>query len=296
MASLVLIAANLRAVLASRVPAKHDKFHEEARSRHDITTPYSMTVSELSLLCLVFFVTGIVSVVTGGTSLITVPVLLSYGVEPRTALATNMFVLVWLSAGAAMLFSRKGEFEWRGLPYLLALTLVGSLAGALLVFAVPEDLLRAIVAVAMLIVGIVILRPIPQIETPRVPGPARRLVGRIATLLLAVYGGFFSGGYVTMLTGVWTTMLGMSLKRAVATTKLANVVSSLAAVAVFAAQGVIDWRLGTLLSAAAFLGAVVGAQWTVLLSEIWLRRLFVGAVLILAFKTLASDVRWTAVF
>jgi uncharacterized membrane protein YfcA len=241
----------------------------------------TMTLTELTLLGLVFFATSLISVVTGATSLITVPVLLSVGVEPRTALATNMLALMLPSAGGAAPFLMSREFERRGLPWLLGLTFIGSLAGALLVFAVSEDLIRIIVAAAMLTVGIVILRPMPPAEPAR-SKTTRRLTGYFVTLLLAVYGGFFSGGYVTILTAAWITLLGMSFKRAVATTKLANLISSFAAVAVFAVRGAIDWRLGALLSAAAFLGAILGAYWTLRLHETWLRRAFVGVVLILA--------------
>ncbi len=41
-----------------------------------------MTPSELALICMVYFATSVISVVTGATSLITVPVLLSFGVAP----------------------------------------------------------------------------------------------------------------------------------------------------------------------------------------------------------------------
>jgi uncharacterized protein len=44
------------------------------------------------LMC-VFFATSCVSVITGSTPLITVPVMFQFGIESRTAVATNMFAL-----------------------------------------------------------------------------------------------------------------------------------------------------------------------------------------------------------
>jgi uncharacterized membrane protein YfcA len=243
---------------------------------------------------MVYFATSVISVVTGATSLITVPVLLSFGVEPRTALATNMLALACLSAGAVEVFFKSGEIERPGLPWLLALTFAGSVAGALLVFEVRQNLIRIIVAVAMLTVGLAVLHPLPRDDIPRSRTPAR-VTAYVVTFILAIYGGFFSGGYVTILTAAWTALLHMPFKHAVATTKLANLVSSLAAVAIFAARGAIDWRLGVLVSAAAFLGAMLGARWTLALNELWLRRVFFIAVLMLALKTLVFDVQWNAV-
>ena len=51
---------------------------------------------------------------------------------------------------------------------------------------------------------------------------SRRTVGYFATFLLAVYGGFFSGGYVTMLTAVFVLLFGRTFLQSVATTKVVN--------------------------------------------------------------------------
>jgi hypothetical protein len=65
----------------------------------------------------------------------------------------------------------------------------------------------------------------------------------------------------------------MPFRQSIATTKLVNAASSLVAVLIFAGRGVIDWRLGVLLSFTMFLGGAVGAQATLRLSDLWLRRL-----------------------
>jgi hypothetical protein len=53
----------------------------------------AMQAAKLLTLIAVFFITSIISVVTGSTSLITVPVMIQRGIEPRVAVATNMFAL-----------------------------------------------------------------------------------------------------------------------------------------------------------------------------------------------------------
>jgi uncharacterized membrane protein YfcA len=58
-------------------------------------------------LILIFFVTSAISVVTGSTSLITVPAMFQFHIEPRTALATNMFALTFMSIGGALPFARS---------------------------------------------------------------------------------------------------------------------------------------------------------------------------------------------
>jgi uncharacterized membrane protein YfcA len=64
------------------------------------------------------------------------------------------------------------------------------------------------------------------------------------------------------------------------------------AVAIFAAEGLIDWKMSLPLSMAFFVGAVVGALLARKLSNVWLRRIFLTAVIVLAAKTLLIDVGW----
>jgi uncharacterized protein len=60
------------------------------------------------------------------------------------------------------------------------------------------------------------------------------IVGYVLTLALAVYGGFFSGGSVTLLTAVFTVFLHMTLVESIAATKSMNLLSSVVATAIFA--------------------------------------------------------------
>ncbi|MBV9210858.1 MAG: sulfite exporter TauE/SafE family protein, partial [Acidobacteria bacterium] len=112
------------------------------------------------------------------------------------------------------------------------------------------------------------------------------------TFALGVYGGFFSGGYVTMLTALFVALLRMTFVQAVSTTKIVNVFSSLVATIVFMARGLVDYKLGVLLGLAMFVGAFVGARVTLRLNNVWIRRIFLGTVVLLALKILLYDFLW----
>lgn len=92
--------------------------------------------------------------VTGSTSLITVPAMLQFHIEPRTALATNMFALTFMSVGGTVPFLRGQEMDRRRLPALIGLTLAGSLLGAFLLLLVPTRSVPIIVSVAMIAVAL----------------------------------------------------------------------------------------------------------------------------------------------
>ena len=79
---------------------------------------------------------------------------------------------------------------------------------------------------------------------------------------------------------------GMQFTEAVASTKLINVVSSAIATLVFMWQGLVDYTLGIILGVTMFVGAYIGAHYATKLNDIWLKRIFLTTVFVLAIKTL----------
>jgi uncharacterized membrane protein YfcA len=240
--------------------------------------------SKLLILVLIFFFTSLISVVTGSTSLITVPVMIEFGVDPHVAVATNMMALIFMSLGGSLPFARKGVLELHLLPFSVALTLVGSALGALILLHVPVRALQLTIAIAMISVAAFSLVRKESGTSGQPVSRSKAAIGYFATFLLAVYGGFFSGGYVTMLTAVFVFLFGLTFLQSVATTKVINLFSSAVATLVFAWHGAVDYRLGAILGGTMFLGALVGGHATFHVSAIWLRRIFLVAVLGLALK------------
>jgi hypothetical protein len=61
-----------------------------------------------------------------------------------------------------------------------------------------------------------------------------------------------------------------------------NVFSSAVATLIFAWHGVVDYKLGVILGATMFVGALAGGHITMRINPVWLRRIFVVAVIALA--------------
>src|SRR5208282_4796437 len=109
------------------------------------------TLGWISLIA-AFFFTALISVVTGGTSLITVPVMMQLGIDPHVAVATNMLALIFLSLGGALPFFKGQAIPRKRLPALTGLTLAGSTLGAFLLLAVPAKTMPIVIAWAMIVV------------------------------------------------------------------------------------------------------------------------------------------------
>jgi len=208
--------------------------------------------------------------------------MIAVGVEPHIAVATNMMALIFMSAGGALPFARKGVIRRSLLPTPIVLTVAGSAVGALLLLRVPVRALQLTIALAMIAVAVFSLMRRDSGTSEHTVSNGRRAVGYAATFILAVYGGFFSGGYVTMLTAVFVFCFGLTFLQSVATTKVINFFSSVVATLVFAAHGVVDYRLGAVLGVTMFSGALVGGHVAMRLPAIWLRRVFLVTVMALA--------------
>src|SRR3954447_9459955 len=92
-----------------------------------------MTTADLLLLIVIFFATSFVGVVTGSNSLIAVPAMFQLGIPAKTAVATNMFALVFMSVGATIPFLRSRTIDVGRIMPLMLITLASSAAGAALV-------------------------------------------------------------------------------------------------------------------------------------------------------------------
>ncbi|MEH2260999.1 sulfite exporter TauE/SafE family protein [Nostoc sp.] len=254
-----------------------------------------MTATQLLLLITVFFLTSVISVITGSTSLITVPVMLQLSIEPRIALATNMLALTFMSVGGTLPFIGKKAIDRNRLPIMIFLTLLGSIIGALLVLVVPSKSMPLIISILMILVAVFSItnRNAGIVSRIGKPSPVAEIGGYLATFALGVYGGFFSGGYVTILTAAYVSLFRMTFVQAVANTKFINIFSSLIATIIFFTQGIVDYKLGIILSITMFIGGIVGSRVALRLSNLWLRRIFLITVIALALKTLFDFVAYS---
>ena len=97
-----------------------------------------------------------------------------------------------------------------------------------------------IIPIAMIAVLIVLLI---EPQSGNLVSPARTRTGYTVMTLLAVYGGFLSGGYATLVTVAGIVFFRYPLLRGIAMARMLNTASSMIAVAVFAWYG--HYRLAT---------------------------------------------------
>jgi uncharacterized protein len=248
-----------------------------------------MSAAQIAVLSALMVATGALGAITGGNSLINVPLMIMVGMSPRQAVATNIFAVTFMTVSASARFARS----WRPHTGLLLpigiLTVITSALGAHIAVKLPEPVVKLVIGVSMaaLVLFIALHR---KSAGPAAPTPARRMAGYLGTTLLGVYGGFFSGGYTTLMTVLCTVCFGLTMMESVAFTKPVNLLSNAAASVVFFAGGLIDLHVGVPLAAANLLGGWLGAHAALKGGDRFVRRLFLITVAALAAKLLVWDV------
>jgi uncharacterized membrane protein YfcA len=246
-----------------------------------------MGLGHILLLTALMLATGAIGAITGGNSLINVPLMITVGMSPRQAVATNMFAVTFMTISATARFARAGMLKNRLLIPLGVITFVTSAVGALIAVKLPETVVKLVVGISM--AALVIFIAIQRGATPPPPTQRRRVAGLVGTTLLGVYGGFFSGGYTTLMTVLCVACFSLTMMESVAITKPVNLISCLAASLVFFAGGLVDLRIGLPLAAANLVGGWIGAHFALKGGDRFVRALFLLTVAALAAKLLVWD-------
>src|SRR5438105_1187801 len=183
----------------------------------------------------VFFLTGLtagfVDSIAGGGGLLTLPVLLSLGLEPQHALGTNKLQATCGSGSAAWHYARAGAVAWRDCVRGFLITAFGASLGTLLVQQIHPDVLRRLLPPLLLTVAIYVLLK-PKLGTEdHPPRMSRGRFDAIFGLALGFYDGFLGPGTGTFWTMAFVVVLGFNLTKATGYTKVMNLASNVASLA-----------------------------------------------------------------
>lgn len=247
-------------------------------------------LATIAALALVALVAGVLDAIAGGGGLLTVPALLWAGLPPHLALGTNKGQSVFGSFSSLVRFTRGGLVDARRARLTFPAGLLGALLGAAMVLAVPPARLRPVIIVLLAIAAafVGLRRPPPGENAP--PLAPRAAAARAIALALGIgaYDGFFGPGTGTLLIVGFVALLRDGPARASAEAKVVNFASNLAAVAVFAARGVVLWQVALPMALGQLAGGWIGAHLAIRRGDVLVRRAVVLVALAVAAK-LARD-------
>ncbi len=245
-----------------------------------------LTSAHLPLLFVTGLAAGFVDSIAGGGGLITLPVLMTLGLDPRHALATNKLQATFGSASASWHYAQAGTVSLRDCMRGFALSLAGAALGTLAVRQVDPSFLRRAIPVLLIGVAVYMLLKPGLGEMDLHPRMRRGVFDLISGLLIGFYDGFFGPGTGTFWTMAFMLGLGFSMTRATGYAKVMNFASNLSSLVFFLPGGNVHYAAGLTMGLGQMLGARFGSRMVVTRGTRFIRPIFIAVVLVLTLKLL----------
>jgi len=248
---------------------------------------------DLTQLIVIFCASVICSAfgtLVGGSSLITIPLLILMGLPPHTAIGTDRIGSMGIGLAGLYSFHRKGMMRYRvafivGIPCFL-----GGFIGANLALQISPELLKKFI-VAMTIILLIFVAANPKLGvvstgTQYPPTTGKYILGAFLSLLAGIYGGFYGAGMGTFMVYIMILVFRQTFLESAANMKIAGILMSVSSAVTYAYYGAIHFPLALAMFAGCCVGSYGSAQFSDRIGNIWIKRIFIGVVLIILVKLL----------
>jgi uncharacterized membrane protein YfcA len=244
---------------------------------------------QLGIMFATGLVAGFVDSIAGGGGLITIPVLLSFGLAPQDALGTNKLQATFGSGSAAWHYAAAGTVPLGDCIRGFIICFIGAALGTLAVQRVDPSFLRRAIPVLLICVAMyTILKP-KLGEQDLHPRMSRSSFDLLFGLVIGFYDGFFGPGTGTFWTMAYMLWLGFNMTRATGYTKVMNFSSNLSSLLFFFIGGNVLLVPGLVMGVGQLLGARIGARMVVAKGTRFIRPIFLTMVLAITGKMLYEN-------
>jgi len=241
------------------------------------------SIAAAGVVALAGVAAGTMNTVVGSGTLITFPVLLSLGVPPVTANVSNTIGLVPGTFSGAYGYRRELAGQRDRLLRLGSASLIGGIAGALLLLVLPAGVFRAVVpALIVLALALVVAQPRLSRRFVGVDPAAQQVQhGRhagllwVLVLLTGVYGGYFGAAQGVLLVAIMGALLDSDLQRVNGLKNVLSGVVNAVAGLLFVLLAHPNWVYVALIAVGSTVGGQLGAAVGRRLSPIMLRAVIV---------------------
>lgn len=216
-----------------------------------------MGILHVGLILVTGVAAGFMNTLGGGSSLLTLPMLIFLGSPAAVANGTNRIALIVQDVVAVSNFRRKGFF-YPKLGIALAIPAVlGSFLGARFAISITEELFQKVLAVIMIVILVLILaRPekkfLKKIEGENLSS-THLIISMFVFFGIGVYGGFIIISALALITG-------MSLVKINSLKVFIVPIYVFSSFTIFITHGKVDWILRLTLAIGNALGAYLGSN------------------------------------
>lgn len=239
------------------------------------------------ILIFAAFFGGFVDSIAGGGGLISLPVLMAVGIPPHLALGTNKLQGGMGTLMAATKFSLKGMINYKEIFLGIICTFIGAMLGSYSVLFIDAKFLSYIVPFIMIAIFIYTIKS-PNLGSGG-DGKAKlnpKIFYTSFGFVIGFYDGFFGPGAGSFWTFAIIYFLGLSMKNAVANTKVLNLTSNLVALSIFLSKGEVLFKVGIIMGIGSLIGAYLGSNMVIKKDIKFIKTIFLSVVAVTILKLL----------
>ena len=247
-----------------------------------------MNLVNLSIIFITGMIGGSFGTLVGGTSLLTIPVLIFLGLPPHTAIGTDRLGVTGLSSVGWYKFHEKGLIHYPVALIIGIPALVGSFLGANLVLQISVELLKRIIAISTIFLLLLVIGQ-PGLGVEKKEGLIKKYeygIGLFVSFIVGIYGGFYGAMAGTFLLYISLFVFRQTFLEGTAAIKVSSLMVTLTAAFVFARKGAIDYPMAAAMFSGCAIGSYFGAHYSDRIGNVWIKRLFIAIVMIMVIKLL----------
>ncbi|MFA9453672.1 MAG: sulfite exporter TauE/SafE family protein [Candidatus Aminicenantaceae bacterium] len=228
-------------------------------------------------------VAGFINVNAGGGSSLTLPALYFMGLDWSVANGTNRIALILQNISAVGSFQKNKVFELKSSLTLAVFTLPGAVMGAILATRISGVTFQRILGAVLILIVVSMLFSRSYSQKISRQGQRSWLIYP-ALFVIGFYGGFIQVGVGFLFMAALYHLLQVNLVKVNMHKVFIILIYTIAALAVFAFTGNVNWHFGLVLAAGNALGGWWGAHFAVKGGEKFIRIVLSVGILLIALK------------
>ncbi len=242
----------------------------------------------LIIISVVGFFLGIIGAIIGSTLLILVPLLHFFGLPIHAALGTGKISVLSRDLIPIFEFKKHKLINFKILVPFIISGIVFSFLGTELILSLSEKIVTITMGLFMIIISLIILlNPNIGLIKKKIKLSNKTLAfSAISGASIGFYQGIFGGGANVFIIFAFVIIFGNTFLKAVANSKIPNLIFALISSLVFVVKGYINWAFAIPLMITTAMGAYFGAKLAIKKGNKFIRLLFVGLVIVMVIRLL----------
>jgi uncharacterized membrane protein YfcA len=223
---------------------------------------------------------GFLNAVASSGTAVTLPLLIFIGLSPSVANGTNRIPVVVGFIASTFTFHKAGLINWKNVMLLSIPICIGTIMGVYMVSLISDNNIDRFLIFALLLSLLLVVTKFKNIATPKL---SINKPVNWKTYLLFFFIGIWAGMIVldtaSFILFTLTLHLGYDLIKANAIKSALCLIISFVSLIVFEYEGMLDWKVGLIISIGSLLGGFIGSKFAISEnSRVWLFRILLSVI------------------